>query len=101
MMIHEMPDVCAVVEVTTEHEGVLDCQVSTEREEPPVTSSTLYPRLQVSPISSCGGRLGDRRLIEDDLKDSNWRCFKRKRSAKLYISSNFYVACLCNIMYGS
>lgn len=60
LVINEMPDVCAVVEVTTELEEVSDSQVSTKREEPPITSSTIYPRLQVSPISSCGGKLGYR-----------------------------------------
>ncbi|XP_041915140.1 interferon regulatory factor 2-like isoform X1 [Alosa sapidissima] len=75
LVISEMSDVCAVVEVTTEHEGVLDSQVSTEREVPPVTSSSVYPRLQVSPISSCGESDAESEYSDEDSKEEwDMRC---------------------------
>ncbi|XP_062373886.1 interferon regulatory factor 2-like [Sardina pilchardus] len=75
LVINEMPDVCAVVEVTTEHEGVLDSQLSTESEVPPVTSSSVYPRLQVSPISSCGESDAESEYSDEDSKEEwDMRC---------------------------
>ncbi|XP_063074775.1 interferon regulatory factor 2a [Engraulis encrasicolus] len=55
-VIHEMADVCAVVEVTTEvPESPTIQQVSPKTEASPVSSSsTIYPILQVSASSSSG-----------------------------------------------
>ncbi|XP_031415463.1 interferon regulatory factor 2-like [Clupea harengus] len=80
LVINEMPDVCAVVEVTTELEEVSDSQVSTKREEPPITSSTIYPRLQVSPISSCGESDAESEYSDEDSKEEwDMRCLSEPR----------------------
>ncbi|KAL2098031.1 hypothetical protein ACEWY4_007238 [Coilia grayii] len=73
-VIHEMPDVCAVVEVSTEDGVVSDSQVSPVREASPVSSSTVYPLLQVSASSSSGESDDERENRDQDPEEWDMRC---------------------------
>lgn len=77
----EFPEVCAVVEVSTQQpDTVLHNLVPSVVVEPPVTSSISCPRLQVSPISSCGESDAESEYSDEDLhQEWDIRCLSTPR----------------------